>query len=406
MDNVDWDLVSADVGLLTLACLSIFAGAFGSLSTHGAKSSSGPKSPDDEEDELEDTPERVSSNDAWIFPIIGSVALFGLYLIVKHFGKEWLNWFLAWYFSFIGALCVWKSAASFSRLVVGNERWKKFDRVRVFILKGPREVFSLSLRTPTLLLLPVCVVPSILYIWTASDQKSMVLTNILALALSHNALSMMKLDSFRTGCILLSGLFIYDIGWVFGTKVMVEVATSLDVPIKILWPKSLSFASERGATMLGLGDIVIPGTFIALALRYDYARSQSAKFTKPYFVVTLMAYVAGLVCTMVVMHVFGSAQPALLYLSPACICSFLVTAFIRGELRDAWGWSDDPEEKQQASPVAANASGQRDSAPAVSQGIDVLQVRTEDTRGEDREQSPEHAVTPRRKKGGKGRREA
>lgn len=66
--------------------------------------------------------------------------------------------------------------------------------------------------------------------------------------------------------------------------------------------------------MLGLGDIVIPGTFIALALRYDYARSQSAKFTKPYFAVTLMAYVAGLVCTMVVMHVFGRAQPALLYL--------------------------------------------------------------------------------------------
>jgi len=31
MDNVDWDLVAADVGLLTLASLSIFAGAFGSL---------------------------------------------------------------------------------------------------------------------------------------------------------------------------------------------------------------------------------------------------------------------------------------------------------------------------------------------------------------------------------------
>ena len=31
MDRVDWDLVSADVGLLSLATLSIFAGAFGSL---------------------------------------------------------------------------------------------------------------------------------------------------------------------------------------------------------------------------------------------------------------------------------------------------------------------------------------------------------------------------------------
>lgn len=31
---------------------------------------------------------------------------------------------------------------------------------------------------------------------------------------------MMKLDSFKTGCILLSGLFLYDIWWVFGTKVV------------------------------------------------------------------------------------------------------------------------------------------------------------------------------------------
>lgn len=378
MDNVDWDLVAADVGLLTLASLSIFAGAFGSLPARGTKS---PKSllsadEDEDEDELEEIPERVSSNDAWIFPIIGSVALFGIYLIVKHFGKEWLNWFLAWYFSFIGALCVWKSAVSFSRLVVGSERWKKFDRVRVFILKGPREVSSLSLRTPTVLMLPVCLVPSILYISSGGHRKSILLTNILALALCHNALSMMKLDSFRTGCILLSGLFIYDIGWVFGTKVMVEVATSLDVPIKILWPKSLWFTSERGATMLGLGDIVIPGTFIALALRYDYVRSQNAKFTKPYFTVTLTSYVAGLVSTMVVMHVFGRAQPALLYLSPACVFSFLVTAFIRGEFRDAWGWSDDPEG---TSPVGASTL---DSAPPMSQGVDAPKG---DTGGEDAE---------------------
>ena len=47
---------------------------------------------------------------------------------------------------------------------------------------------------------------------------------------------------------------------------MVKVATTLDVPIKLLWPKSLIFSDSRGFTMLGLGDVVIPGTFIALAL--------------------------------------------------------------------------------------------------------------------------------------------
>jgi minor histocompatibility antigen H13 len=99
---------------------------------------------------------------------------------------------------------------------------------------------------------------------------------------------------------------------------MVSVATSLDVPIKLMWPKSISFASDRGFTMLGLGDIVIPGVFVALALRYDHHRysksSSHASFTKPYFYSSLGAYISGLATTMSVMHVFGKPQPALLYL--------------------------------------------------------------------------------------------
>jgi len=174
------------------------------------------------------------------------------------------------------------------------------------------------------------------------------ITDILGLSFTHNALALLKIDSFKTGTILLSGLFVYDIWWVFGTEVMVKVATSLDIPIKLLWPKSLLFSDTRGFTMLGLGDIVIPGTFVALALRYDHHRfkksTEKALFSKPYFYAALVAYVLGLITTMMVMHIFGKAQPALLYLSPACICSFLFTAVYRGELREAWEWSDDPEE--------------------------------------------------------------
>jgi minor histocompatibility antigen H13 len=102
---------------------------------------------------------------------------------------------------------------------------------------------------------------------------------------------------------------------------MVKVATTLDVPIKLLWPKSLVLDTARGFTMLGLGDIVVPGMFVALALRYDQARASTSgkhqegrSFAKPYFHAALMAYVAGLTTTMGVMHVWRAAQPALLYL--------------------------------------------------------------------------------------------
>lgn len=32
----------------------------------------------------------------------GSCALFGLYLVVKYLGKEWINWLLGWYFAIAG----------------------------------------------------------------------------------------------------------------------------------------------------------------------------------------------------------------------------------------------------------------------------------------------------------------
>lgn len=65
--------------------------------------------------------------------------------------------------------------------------------------------------------------------------------------------------------ILLSGLFFYDIFWVFGTEVMVSVAKNFDAPIKVVWPKDIigvlaGTVEKTEFTMLGLGDIVIPGT--------------------------------------------------------------------------------------------------------------------------------------------------
>ena len=187
-------------------------------------------------------------------------------------------------------------------------------------------------------MIPFGALPSLVYNFGPSQsRKSALLTDLLALSFSYNALCLLTLDSFKTGCILLSGLFFYDVWWVFGTEVvssqpftvsrlatnqfcvqMVKVATNLDVPIKILWTKSLTFSTERGFTMLGLGDIVVPGMFVSLALRYDQyraaARGQTEGYSKPYFYAALFAYVAGLGTTMTVMHVFKAAQPALLYL--------------------------------------------------------------------------------------------
>lgn len=68
---------------------------------------------------------------------------------------------------------------------------------------------------------------------------------------------MLNLGSTQVGMILLWGLFFYDIFWVFFTPVMVTVAKNIDGPIKLLFPTG---ASWEHFNMLGLGDIVIPGS--------------------------------------------------------------------------------------------------------------------------------------------------
>ncbi|KAF8993675.1 peptidase A22B, signal peptide peptidase [Cyathus striatus] len=344
MHDTDWDLLASYAGLVLLATGSIYAGAYGSLPNPKRKLGRKAGKDDDEDEEDEEFTERMSSNDAWLFPIIGSVALGGLYIIVTYFGKEWINWILGWYFSIAGIGSVWKSSISLARYILGEAKWRKFHIIRLSAKKESTTFASLSARTPSLILLPLAVIPSALYAFSPASQKSVLLTDLLGLSFSHNALSLLKLDSFKTGAILLSGLFFYDVWWVFGTVVMVKVATSLDVPIKLLWPKSIAFSGNRGYTMLGLGDVVIPGTVVALALRYDYHRSGGKRsFGKPYFYAALFAYVGGLLTTMTVMHTFGKAQPALLYLSPSCILSFVITGIVRGELGDLWAWSDEAE---------------------------------------------------------------
>ncbi len=84
-----------------------------------------------------------------------------------------------------------------------------------------KDLLALSLRTPSLCLIPLGALPSILYTFGGSETKrSALLTDILALSFSYNALSLLTIDSFKTGSILLSGLFFYDVWWVFGTEVV------------------------------------------------------------------------------------------------------------------------------------------------------------------------------------------
>jgi hypothetical protein len=52
---------------------------------------------EDTEDEEEGIEETLTWADSLLFPVLGSVALVGLFLVIKYFGSEWLNLFLGVY---------------------------------------------------------------------------------------------------------------------------------------------------------------------------------------------------------------------------------------------------------------------------------------------------------------------
>jgi len=150
---------------------------------------------------------------------------------------------------------------------------------------------------------------------------------------------------------------------------MVSVAKNLDGPIKILFPRSLTpdpITQKIETSLLGLGDIIIPGFFLALLLRFDAHKAKVPyfpvnvhdSFPKPYFHSALIGYILGMGLTMFVMIYFGAAQPALLYLVPAVLGSSFATAVFRGEVKELLAYSEEVEEEDKKENVATTKKDQ------------------------------------------------
>ncbi|KAG5034343.1 hypothetical protein JHK87_009253 [Glycine soja] len=231
--------------------------------------------------------ETMSNEHAMRFPFVGSAMLLSLFLLFKFLSKDLVNTVLTGYFFVLGivALSMIYFCLQFSYTALEIE----FTKSQV-----------------------VAGIPGTFFCAWYALRKHWLANNILGLAFCIQGIEMLSLGSFKTGAILLAGLFVYDIFWVFFTPVMVSVAKSFDAPIKLLFPTA---DSARPFSMLGLGDIVIPGIFVALALRFDVSRGKQPQYFKSAFV----GYTVGLVLTIVVMNWFQAAQPALLYIVPSVI---------------------------------------------------------------------------------------
>lgn len=317
----------AYLSLVVMAILPIFFGSFRSVKYLNEQKEAGERH------------ETMSNKDALMFPLIASCALFALYVVFQFFSKEYINLLLTGYFFFLGVLALSHLLSPIiSFLVPASVPNVPYH---VHFTRGDRDARTDIINYKFTSYDVICLLISLcLGAWYLL-KKHWIANNLFGIAFAINGVELLHLNNVVTGCILLCGLFLYDIFWVFGTNVMVTVAKSFEAPIKLVFPQDLlvNGLNASNFAMLGLGDIVVPGIFIALLLRFDKSLKRNSEF---YFRATFSAYIVGLLATILVMHVFRHAQPALLYLVPACLGTPLLLALLRGDLHALFNYEDQP----------------------------------------------------------------
>jgi minor histocompatibility antigen H13 len=347
--------------LLASVIFPIYTGAHASLSRPSSaalpegKKATKTEGDDDDDEAVVQKMEGLSPSDALSFPLLAGATLASLYFLLKWLNDPAiLNKILGYYFAQIGLVFgtkFLKDASSVARSVScptqysadgglwkANNARKRYEASTTSPSQNgvhqdsplpgvfrsiplPRSFSSgiwrfretvyakaslrlhlhkiVTFKSPVDLLdLASMIVTIALVVYHTFISKPWWLTNFMGFSFCYGSLQFISPTTSWTGTLILSALFFYDIYFVFFTPMMVTVATKLDVPIKLLFPRPDGCVMPVGAAegsplmeeyleclarkktmaMIGLGDIVIPGMMIAFALRFDlflfYLRQQ------------------------------------------------------------------------------------------------------------------------------------
>eukprot|EP00252_Welwitschia_mirabilis_P024280 TRINITY_DN7157_c0_g1_i2.p1 TRINITY_DN7157_c0_g1~~TRINITY_DN7157_c0_g1_i2.p1 ORF type:complete len:457 (+),score=48.27 TRINITY_DN7157_c0_g1_i2:78-1448(+) len=285
-----------------------------------------------------------------VLPIILSLTLFGFYSLLRFFPDTDLKAFLSVYFSSVGVFAVARNASDLIAILF------PISQAKLFELELPKEMSNdteKSVKITSRFADIFAILVGILIMIAKNQSRSpFILNNIIATCIATEILSIVSLGSFLTASALLFGLLLYDVFWVFGSShvigenVMITVATSsaFDGPTKLIFPHHEG-NSPLPYSLLGLGDIVIPGLFAAFMLRFDRSRflekvhgdgkhanqGPSCQPDKLYFITSLISYLLGLILTVVANVISGEGQPALLYLVPCQLGSIFFASFLMSD---------------------------------------------------------------------------
>ncbi|KAL1328975.1 hypothetical protein HN51_046139 [Arachis hypogaea] len=191
---------------------------------------------------------------------------------------------------------------------------------------------------------PFCIVFAVIWAVYRRASFAWIGQDILGITLIITVLQIVRIPNLKVGTVLLSCAFLYDIFWVFVSKrwfhesVMIVVARgdkSGEDGIPMLLKIPRLFDPWGGYSIIGFGDIILPGLLVAFSLRYDWLAKKSLR--AGYFLWAMTAYGLGLLITYVALNLMdGHGQPALLYIVPFTLGTFLSLGKKRGELKILW----------------------------------------------------------------------
>ncbi|XP_012510694.1 PREDICTED: signal peptide peptidase-like 2C [Propithecus coquereli] len=208
-----------------------------------------------------------------------------------------------------------------------------------------------SLQPSLLLLAGLCMMVTVLWVaYRNEDRWAWLLQDTLGVAYCLFVLRRVRLPTLKNCASFLLALLAFDVFFVFvtplltntGESVMVAVASGPAessrherLPMVLRVPR-LSFSTltlcDQPFSILGFGDIVVPGFLVAYCHRFD----MQVRSRHIYFVACTVAYAVGLLVTFTVMVLMQMGQPALLYLVSSTLLTSLAVATCRQELTLFW----------------------------------------------------------------------
>lgn len=256
------------------------------------------------------------------YPFVAGLSLVTIDILIEYVGPVIFNYFFMFYVGLAGTNCIW----FLFRALVHIKSKKLFNYPS-----------SKSLITEFLIPsspVPFCIHDIPIYLTAIAinvyyfKTKDPIANNIIAFSISAYAVLSIRVEKFTSAAPLLWSLLIYDVFFVYQTDVMTSVAANLDGPVKLVYG-----SKNRGYSILGLGDIVIPGMFISVCSRFDtFMKKITGKFS-PYLLIAVIFYAIAMGVTDYVCAITHKGQPALLFIAPIVTIPIVTTAILRKEYR-------------------------------------------------------------------------